>query len=403
MKWEIILLFCLLLIFPFGQLTKLSLNIPQINLYIHDIIVIFFLLSWLLNKIFKKEKIVWPFLTRPIIGFVICSFFSLLLALPYYQSREVVVALLYLLRWLAYAVIYLIIVNLSLKNKQLKDKINSFLIISIFTTAVLGFYQYFFIPDITPLTAFGWDPHYYRLVGTFLDPGYTGMIFVLGLILIAFKLWQTKTNQQTTLNRLGRSLAFLVIYLALALTYSRSAYLAYLGGMAVLAVRKRSVKFFITIVLVGALTVYLLPRPGGEGVKLERKSTAVARIGNWRQAVQIIKDKPLFGVGFNAYRYVQRDYQFLKQSNWQKTHAGAGADSSLLFVLATTGVVGFLSFLELMRRIYQGKYNNQAVVIKAVVISLLIHSCFNNSLFYAWIMLFIWILLGSNQQIKENN
>lgn len=396
MKLELFFLFLLLLIFPFGQLTKLPLNLAEINIYFHDLLVVFLLLSWGLRKVFTKEKFIWPSLTKPILAFIITAGFSLVLILPYHQSREVMVGFLYLLRWISYAGIYFALTDL-LKDRRfikLKLKIYDLLVIVTAVGAILGLLQYIFIPNIRPLTAFDWDPHYYRVVGTYLDPGFTGLIYVLGLILIAVKLWGKTRIKKYSQEKLIYQISFILIYLALALTYSRSAYLAYLLAMAIIAWSKKSIKFFLTALFLGIITIALLPRPGGEGVKLERQSTISARINNWKQTLKIGWDKPVFGVGFNTYRYVQRDYGILPLNNWQQTHAGAGADSSLLFIFATTGVVGLMSYLWLIAKILTSAYKNKSLVVLASLTSLLIHSCFNNSLFYAWIMLWWWILLG---------
>jgi O-antigen ligase len=175
------------------------------------------------------------------------------------------------------------------------------------------------------------------------------------------------------------------------LTYSRSSYFAYLIGMAVIAWAKRAPKFFLTVLLIFILTILVLPRPGGEGVKLERESTVQARIRNWKQSLVIARDHPIFGVGFNAYRYAQRDYGFLGK-DWQTSHAGAGADSSILFVMATTGLVGLAVYLWFWVSLL--RVTRYGLVALASSLALLAHSFFNNSLFYPWIMVWFWVLLG---------
>lgn len=380
------LFYLLLIVFPLGQLTRIELG-NGVNFYWHDLIVFFLLLSWVIKKAINKEKFYFPKLTKPILGFICIACFSFLLAFPYRQNRELIIAGLYLLRWIVYSGIYFVLVDLYRFRIKCGMTKNNLLIISGVIAAVLGLLQYIFFPDIRPLTMFDWDPHYYRVVGTYLDPGYTGMIYVLTLILLVPRLWR-KSRKKVEI------FAFLIVYIALALTYARSAYLAYLTAMAVISWYKKSVKFFSTVLIIAILTVFLLPRPGGEGVKLERQSTVLARINNWSQTIKIGFNNPLFGVGFNTYRYVQRDYGFLSKENWQKTHSGAGADSSLLFLFATTGIVGLMSFIWLMRKMM---VKGQLVLIASGT-ALLVHSFFNNSLFYVWIMIWWWILFAINSK-----
>lgn len=379
------LFYFLLLIFPLGQLTRLPLNRGEINIYLHDLVIVLILLFWWLKKKIKKEKISWPKLTQPILAFFITALFGLILTLPYFKTQEILIASLYLFRWIAYSSIYFVLYDYQKNNKIIIN--NQLLIISGVMAVILGLLQYFFLPDIRPLTQFGWDPHYYRIVGAYLDPGYTGLIYALTLILLVLKVWdcQKKKSKKIALTIVG-----FVVYLALALTYARSAYLAYLAAMTVIACYKKSVKFFFSFLVLGVITIFLLPRPGGEGVKLERQSTIWARINNYQQTIKITLKKPVFGWGFNTYRYTQRKLGILNNDNWQETHSGAGADSSLLFIFATTGVVGFMSYLWLLLRILKKK----SVIVFATTIAILIHSFFNNSLFYGWIMIWWWLVLG---------
>jgi len=168
--------------------------------------------------------------------------------------------------------------------------------------------------------------------------------------------------------------------------------------MGIIAWKLRKPKFYAALLLVFTLTVLLLPRPGGEGVRLEREASIKARLINWKQSLIIAKDHPFFGVGFNTYRYAQKNYGFLEEKNWQVSHAGAGADSSLLFVLATTGIVGLSAYLLLLKRILDALFSiplsPPSLAAFASLLALLVHSLFANSLFYPWIMGWLWILLG---------
>lgn len=381
------LIYAIILLFPFGQLTKITLFSSQINLYGHDIPVILLWLVFLLHKLINKEKIIWPRLTRLIVNFVVIAAFSLLLSSAHHTFEELLIAGLYLFRWVEYAGIYIIIYNLLNDNKihDLRLKIYELLKIALITTAILGLLQYIFIPDIGDLNVFGWDPHYFRVVGTFLDSGFMGLILVLGLIMMATD---------------GQWGWFGLIYIAFILTYSRSSYLAYIVGMVLVAGGKNSKKFLLISILLLALSLPLLPRPHGEGTKLERKSTINARIMNYRQAIKIAWDNPLFGIGFNNYRFSQKDYGFIDQPNWMQTHSGAGSDASILFILATTGLTGIISYILLITGIIKigvnknNKLNKFNLVLLAGTLALIVHSFFNNSLFYAWTMVWWWIMLG---------
>src|SRR3989338_6680935 len=46
----------------------------------------------------------------------------------------------------------------------------------------LGLGQYIFLPDTRFLLSYGWDEHYWRLIGTVLDPNYMGVM--MGMIVL---------------------------------------------------------------------------------------------------------------------------------------------------------------------------------------------------------------------------
>jgi hypothetical protein len=74
--------------------------------------------------------------------------------------------------------------------------------------------------------------------------------------------------------------------------------------------------------------------------------------------------------------------------------AAAGLDSSLLFIAATTGVVGLAAFIFLfvsMIRLAQGRFRT---IYLASVAAVAVHSLFVNSLFYPWVMVWLWVLTG---------
>jgi O-antigen ligase len=371
---------------------------PEIHLYLTDFLVALTVFAWLGKKLIRKEKLKKPPLWLPISLFFLISLASLVFNSPLLSSGEVVVAFLYLLRWLVYAGIYFVVYDLTKNSKLKTEKLINAMILVGFVAAVLGLAQYFFLPDTRFLEAYGWDPHYYRVIGTFLDPGFLGLILVLSLIIVVVKAWQKKKYRKRLIG------AGLVVYLALALTYSRASYFAYSLAMGAIAWRKRSAKFLFAVLAIGLMTVALLPRPGGEGVKLERESTIKARILNWQQSVEIARDNLLFGVGFNSYRYAQDRYIDWPEGELEISHAGAGADSSLLFVLATTGIFGLIAYLWLWTKALSLSLRNlkkpENIIALASILAVFVHSFFANSLFYPWIMVWLWIVLGGIKESK---
>ncbi len=384
------LFFIFLVLFPFGQLTKIPLtflNLPEVHLYLTDIFLFLIVSSWLVWRLFnRKKKFQLPPLTKPIFLFTSLAFVSLLVNFFNFKNKELIISSLYLFRWIFYAGLYFVLFDLKKKLKWLNwENIRCFLIIIGSAVGIFGLIQYFLWPNLKALEVLQYDPHFYRVVGTFLDPGFTGIILVFTLLLIIDRWFEEKKKWLIIL--------FLVIYSALALTYSRASWLAFFVAMSLLSFYKKSWKLFLLTIGVLVLTWFLIPQPSGEGGKLTRTYTIQARFENIQQATKIIRQKPLLGVGFNTLRYYQRDQGFLSQEEWQINQAGAGIDNSWLFVLATTGAFGFLSYLWLWGKAL--KESKKKMIVLVSLLALSAHAFFLNSLFYPWIIAWFWLLMAS--------
>lgn len=393
------LLFCYFVFFPFGQLTRLPIKLPdfpEVQIYLTDFVLFLLVGSWGVWRFYRrKRKYQLPPLAKPIFLFSLVAVLSLIFNIPLLSNREVLVAALYLIRLLVYFGFYFVIYDLKTHFNWLKwPNLVNFLLAIGTAIAVFGLFQYLVWPDMSSFETLGWDPHYYRLVGTFFDPGFTGIILILALIFFIVSYWNKFTNLK--FKNFPYYLLLITLYFALALTYSRSSYLAFLAGAAAIAWVKKAPKLFLAVFLILALTLVVLPRPGGEGVRLERTVSAQARVNSWQQALIIARDHPIFGIGFNAYRYAQKKYGFLDEK-WQISHAGTGADSSLLFVLATTGALGLAVYLwfcfTVIKLSWRAKNSSQGLIVLASLLALLTHSFFLNSLFYPWVIGWMAIIL----------
>ena len=379
------LIFVYLVIFPFGQLGRIELTS---NIIVHavDLVAGLIGLFWVVRFTRRRlARLKVPKLGRPFLSFLAVAAFTLLLGAIRVVPNEALAGFFYLLRFTAYVLLYFAVRDVVARKKELKHTlVNALLTVGSFV-AVFGWIQYLAFPSLVPLSEYGWDPHYFRLVGTFLDSGFTGILLALFTLLIFTKIWSGGAKAGDW------ALLFLGIS-SLALTYSRASYLAFFAGLVILYIVRRNLKLLVGGLVLLAIAVFLLPRPAGEGVRLERTSTVNSRLESYKEAVAIVKNNPLFGVGFNLYRAVNEDESKL-------SHAGAGTHSSLLFVLATTGIAGFATFSWLLWQIAhflwlrRNKVNGMLVV--ASFWAIFIHSFFDNSLFYPWVLGQFAILLGT--------
>lgn len=383
------LIFVYLVLFPLGQLIRINYNFFGLAIPIHPSDVVTFISVPIYLLGLGRQPKVFSY----ILGFLGVATFSLILSLTYFPISSVFWGTLYLFRLFSYSAFFAIAYNCARKDESFKGVLFNGLILVSFFTAVFGWIQYFWIPDLTSLKYIGWDDHLNRLVGTFLDPGYTGIILVFGFFAVLTKYLHKKRNSSLVL-----SIFFL---LSTAFTYSRASYVALLAGVIWLVVKRRKFKVLFWVAAVVIIVILALPRPAGEGVRLERLQSIYARGLNYSQTLAIIYTKPLFGVGFNN---ICRARTELFAGEGFQSHACSGADSSLLFVVATTGVVGLLVYLSMGLRILKAvefDIYGQTFLISSV--GLITHSLFVNSLFYPWVMGWMGILLAISVRNGSNS
>jgi len=374
------ILFLYLLIFPFGQLLAIKAQLLGANIRIHsgDLIVLPFI------AILLSKDILRPKFFEHLTGIILLGIFGLLFSLFIFNSSGVAVGILYFLRAVSYLGFFLAIYNLVSQKPDYKKTLFLSLILISLVVAILGLVQYIFLPDLRFLYSFGWDDHLYRLAGTFLDPGFTGIILSLGsLLALCLFIKEKKTIFFW---------AMVLLSLCLLLTYSRASFLAFLAGLVVIFIKSKRVAA-IVIGVVFLSSTLILPRPEGYGVKLERTHSIVARIQNYKETFLIFRQSPVFGIGFN--NMCQAKQVFLGQKDID-SHACSGSDSSFLLILATGGVIGLILISYLVKGIL-GELDNSlySIALFSALSAVFVHSQFVNSLIYPWVMGFMAILGAS--------
>ncbi len=351
-----IIFFTILVLFPFGQLFKIGI----FNLF--DLVILLLAIV----TIFKKPK--YPEWYRYFIYFIFACAFSLLVNYKLVDIKSV----LYLVRLISYSLVAVYVSNYVSDKKTV---INSLLAVSI-ASSVFGILQYLIWSDLTALKYLGWDDHLLRMVGTFLDPTYLGLILVLGIIIASEKF--------STQRAMRSKLIMYFLLISLAFTYSRSSYLI---ASLFLLFQKKYLSIFIFI-----LIILFLPKNIGEGTNLIRTASGSGKLTNYSETWQIFKKSPVFGVGFNNICNARKLY--LNDTNLD-SHACNGSDSSILFLVATTGFLGLILFLNFILHVSK----SQLLVISFIAV--LIHSTFANSLFYPHIMFWLFCLVGLQREVNS--
>lgn len=382
-----------LLIFPLGQVISFQFSFLPSTIRFHplDIVVFCFGICWFFS-IKKKGGI--PFFAKPMTIFFLVAALSLFLNISKLSLFQFLPACLYLLRQGSYFLFSISLCDFFRKNNYpvLKILLGEGLIIAIFSIL-----QYFLFPDARFLKYSGWDDHYFRAIGTFLDPAFNGLLLILAFIICLNFLLNEKEGKN--LKNIFIPLIFLV--LSIGLSFSRMSYLLLFISTFVSCIYVKKVKFMFLFLIGFILLIIFLPKPSGEGVNLLRESSSWAKIENYKQNLLIFRDNFWEGVGFNALKTEMGRRGFLPSAEWQKSHSGAGSDNSFIFVMATTGIFGFLSYVFLWYVLLKTsiaetkkKQKPEGLILPLSLSCILLSSFFINSLFYPWVMYWSAVLLG---------
>lgn len=368
---------------------------------------------WLIKKIPAQKDPVQTtsfFSNKPLIYFTVIGAFSLLQSFLFLQPAEVIKSSLYLFRFVEYALLMFIVKDIVKTDSQQKS-LRNYIIISAVLIAIAGLIQLVIYPDLGKLEELGWDPHKFRLVSTWLDPNFIGGLLAFIICILTGIALYTKHFCK----KIGIFIIIGILALALFLTYSRSGYLAAAIGILSLSILK-SRKLLIGTIILACVGLSLSPRAQERVNDLAHSvqsiisntaenpdATARLRIQSWNQTLELIQKRPWFGSGYNTLRFVKYNEGFVENS---AVHSASGSDSSLLTILATTGIFGLGAFIWLywgMLALAWKKWRDKntpaiwqgySLGIFTGLLAIIGHSFFVNSLLFPQIMIFVFIGTG---------
>lgn len=337
------------------------------------------------NKQFRGGALV-----KCIALFFLSGLIGLLLFSLNLSSYELGVSLLYAVRIVVYLGLYFWVKDLA--NQERKIGINSITWAGVFML-VVGFIQFFYYPNLRNLYYLGWDDHLYRLFSVFLDPNFAGAFFTLYVLFIVDLFRSSKESLMRTFY--GCIVAAGVI--AIFLTHSRTGLIMLLVGVVIYFLLYVSKKVAIVAITGFLLLLIFTSNTNIEGLNPLRSASSNARVESAQNAVKIIQNYPIFGVGFNSYRYAQIKMGFRQETSRHINHADAGTDNSYLFILATTGIAGGIFFTLFLFRIFQyaridaqkGNFPARGYLVSLVVV--MVGSLFLNIIFYP--MILVWLVV----------
>lgn len=378
----------LFIVFALGELLRIQLP-SSIGIGLIDLVVFFIFLIWII--FIKKTKYQ---LFKPLVLFTSIAGVSLLLNIKNFESQQILVSSLYLIRFTLYASLYFVFADIG---KQFGEKTKKYMTISGLLILIIGLLQYFLYPSLKNLYYLGWDEHMHRLFSSFMDPNFAGVILVLFFVFFFI------LRDKITRDKKHLSYGILILnFIAIVLTYSRGALLMFFSSVFIYSVIIKQWKIIGgTLILFAVLFVALSPWYYIENTNLLRTFSTKERIKTSEQALKIFKENPL-GVGFNTYRYAREKYGDRDGSLFGPSHAGAGVDNSFILVLVTTGIPGLIAYVYLLFKMFMlgfSKIDNRYGLVLAVsLFGLVINALFLNSLFYSFVMIWVWVLAGLTER-----
>lgn len=377
-----------------GQLGRIVLT-PAIKLYPHDIVIVLWSVYLLIsqkqhlknlckttqNYLWQNKQYWMPFFAVTTVSLVFVELRSPQL-LP----------LLYVARITLYGVFAYLVWSVSeLSSQKILSAVLGLGIISLVT----GLLQYIFIPDTRFLFILGFDDHYYRMIGTQLDPAFMGAILLISLSVLE----QLRSLQKKATLRRFLYLAFV---LGIALTFSRASYIGFLvlSGYGVLVQKKLSKKLTL-LPLVGSLLGILLIigigyTTSGEGTNLLRTASIQARLTTLQSSVPTNFSEALIGTGL-----------FYSAVNRESTTTGIAtvpnqakiSDSLLGILLQGVGILGILAFVYLFGTVLVRLHQAQKYALVQLLLMLLVITQFNNTLLQPFVL--VTTLLVASGYLRE--
>ena len=246
-----------------------------------------------------------------------------------------------------------------------------------------------------------------RMAGPLKNPNLlAGYLSIVIAFWSGYRLYRPK-NRDGILGTFG----LLLLVACLLLTYSRGAWLSLFIVLIALGVWARRAKYLICglICLAGLIMLTepsIMDRIGSIWSPTSESSSAM-RLAIWDSTLYIIKDYPIFGIGWGSFPHIYPAYDyFLGPEQTIIYHA----HNLYLHLAAEVGIVGLLLWLSVvgccLRELWQRicKRDPLAFAISAALGVVLLGGLTDDWLFNSQIAGFFWFLIGlSRCDVKKSN
>ena len=384
-------------------------------LYLTDILLFLSFFFFLISLFFTKSDFKISFgnknIYKILILIIFFTIFSLLISVNTYNS------VFYVLRFLEFLILYFLIVNKVLSITKIL-----YIFVSIISfTAIIGILQYLFqsslglfflgepllsldVPGISKIIMS--NSEVLRSYSVFPHPNIFAGYLLTNIIFIFTLLKNSDSNEKILLY-----LLLFISFIALLLTFSRSAILALLGAIFLyFTFSSQKINFhklFISIFLIvfvfftfDLFSVFL------SRTELIESDALTERIELLRISKYMFLDN-IFGVGVGNFTYAMQDYSSVNLQPWefQPVH------NIFMLIMTEQGILSLLLYLYLFYNVFKNLIINRKHDINMLFLSLgfslLIIGLFDHyliSLYPGQLLLFLYLsLVSSNPQRVNGN
>jgi len=295
-----------------------------------------------------------------------------------------------------------------------KDKFLKVIFWGLYFSVVIGFVTYFLL-----------DPQ--RMSGPFFNIFYHSNFWPNAFALFIVMAWPVMLLVIKDKHKLTSVFLFSFVFSALLLSYSRGALIAFSGQIVLLAIiffRKINLKLLFTVVAIVAMTGVIFISSNyvrsftystisvKERVSFQNNEIMTSgqeRIDFWKGAIELIKEKPLFGFGPYSFRYAFNPYQKIFLGSSDHPHnifLKIGAENGLIALGA------FLLFLIYILGLFVGRFRNLSkedkvfvLMISVAVLGAFAHNLidYNFNFLATLLLLFVYLAFIRSTLIKKEN
>jgi O-antigen ligase len=181
---------------------------------------------------------------------------------------------------------------------------------------------------------------YFRVNSVFWDPNVYGRYLALVMVVVTTALLWAKERRAFWV--LAATLA--ILWLGLAQTFSQSSYVALLGGLAVLAALRWSLRWTLAAVAVGAVgAILVITLVGGAGLSFNRFNIDTSGRANLVSGgAELFAERPLWGYGSGSFQVAYRKHKAKKNLPVTISH------TEPVTVAAEQGLIGLAAYIALI-------------------------------------------------------